>query len=254
MERRDFLALAGLGSVAILGGVLEIVAQTQNQNEQNQSALSQQEIIERGIPGLITQLPATSVPNAFAWTVDDASESETLARYLERVAANSISITFFVSSSKHSWVKQAEALHPLIKSGQIQLANHGHRHFDLTRLKNSDVLGELSSCHNFLLDTFGVDARPFWRPAYRKIDKRVASIAAEIGYTTPTLWNKNLLNASPSTSAEHTTSRFASEATAGAILLDHMHGLQTDAAFEKALSTLHARKLKTMTLREAIIL
>lgn len=252
MKRRNFLALAGLGAASVIGGASAIALQNQNAATHTNDALAEQERIERSIPGLITQLDLTANPGAFAWTIDDASESEVLQSYLERAVTNALSFTFFVNSSKRSWVEQAERLHPLIKSGQIQLANHSHRHLDLTTLSDLKVRNEIAACHSFLLDNFGVDARPFWRPPFRKIDQRVAKIAADLGYLTPTLWSKNLLNASSSTTAKQATSRFDSEVTAGAILLDHMHGLQTKTAFDEAVLTLQTKGLKTVTLRDAL--
>ena len=245
------MILAGLATAEIIGGAFEVNWLNQLNTPRGASNETQQELIEKSIRGLITRLPSDAANNAFAWTIDDASESLVLGKYLDRAVANNLALTFFVNSSKHSWLSQAEKLHPLIKSGQIQLANHSHRHLDLTTLSDWQVRDELASCHSFLMDNFGVDARPFWRPPFRKIDQRVAKIAADLGYSTPTMWSNNLLNASAGASTERVQTRFESEAVAGAILLDHMHGLETDAAFATAIASLRAKNLKTLTLRQA---
>jgi len=156
-----------------------------------------------------------------------------------------------VNSSKRSWATQADKLRPLVTSGQAQLGNHSHHHSDLTTLSNAQVHKELKVCHDFILNEYGVDARPYWRPPFGRVDLRVAAVAADLGYTKPTLWNKNLLDAKTSSKPADVLARFKTEAVPGAIMLDHIHGLEDDKDFAKAMQMLEAINLKSVTLNEA---
>jgi len=245
MNRRKFLTLTSIASVAVAAGVTDLIWQA---NTPNAPELTEQELIERGIPGLVSGF--TPGTKRFAWTIDDAADAKVLGAYLDRAMQHNLKLTFFVNSSKRSWNAHADQLHELIAAGQVELGNHAHNHLDLTQLSASAVREQISTCHNFLLDSFGVDARPFLRPPFRMIDKRVATIAAEMGYTTPTMWSSNLLNASPSASPERTLKRFKTEVFDGAILLDHMHGLEDSARFGAAVASFKAKDLATATLRE----
>jgi len=246
MNRRKFLTLAGIAGLGVAAESSNLIWQS---TLQGSSQLTEQELIERQISGLITHF--ASGTNRFAWTIDDAADANVLAKYLDRAEKYDLKFTFFVNSSKHSWLSQADKLRALIQNGQVQLGNHSHNHLDLTLLSDAEVRSQIATCHSFLLDNFGVDARPFLRPPFRKIDKRVAAIAADLGYVKPTMWSNNLLNASPSTSPARTLSRFKTEAVDGAILLDHMHGLESDTQFGAAVASLKAKGLATVTLKDA---
>ena len=245
-----FIGMAALAAGEVAGASAEIGwLNSLAEQARLQAAMSAQQKLEASIPGLITSLPAGN-PN-LAWTIDDASDAKVLGLTLDRIAANNLNLTLFVNSSKGSFKIQAEKLNLLIKTAQVQLGNHSHNHFDLTTLTNAEVKFQLQTCHNFLLDEFGVDARPYWRPPFRRLDQRVAAVAADLGYTTPTLWNKNLLNASPNVKPVDVLARFKTQAIPGAIMLDHMHGLVADADFAEALAMLQSANLKTVTLNQA---
>lgn len=50
------------------------------------------------------------------------------------------------------------------------------------------MINELQRNHDYIQDTWGVDARPFFRPPFGYHDARVDAAAASIGYTVPTMW------------------------------------------------------------------
>ena len=141
-------------------------------------------------PGTLSALPGEG--SLLAWTVDDGSNSEVVARYIRFAADTGIRLTFFVTGSYGAWTDNAESLRPLVASGQIQLANHTWSHADLSALPDGEVTAELGRNHDFLTDTFGVDPRPYFRPPYGRHNGRVDALAADLGYTAPTLWYGSL--------------------------------------------------------------
>ncbi|MFD6055608.1 polysaccharide deacetylase family protein [Agromyces sp. NPDC060279] len=139
--------------------------------------------------------PITGLPGEgtlLAWTADDGTDSAVVAAYAAFAASTGVRLTLFVTGCYDSWAENADALRPLVDAGQVQLANHTWSHPDLTSLDDQGIVDELTRTHDFLGETFGVDARPFFRPPFGYSDDRVIAAAASIGYTTPTLWYGSL--------------------------------------------------------------
>ena len=76
--------------------------------------------------------------------------------------------------------------------GQIQLGNHTWSHPDLTKLPLTAAAEELRHNHDFLWKTYGVDARPYFRPPYGQHNTHIDKISSELGYTANTLWSGSL--------------------------------------------------------------
>ncbi len=137
-----------------------------------------------------------------AWTVDDGASTDVVARYTQFAADSGTRLTFFLNGSYDSWAVNAPLLLPLVQSGQVQLGNHTWSHADLTELSDTGVVDELQRNHDFIEDTYGVDARPFFRPPFGYHDDRVDDLAAGIGYTVPTLWYGSLSDSGLITEAQ----------------------------------------------------
>nr|WP_251364368.1 MULTISPECIES: polysaccharide deacetylase family protein [unclassified Leucobacter] len=127
-----------------------------------------------------------------AWTVDDGSNAEVIARYARFAAESGTRLTFFLNGSYPGWSENAALLAPLVASGQVQLANHTWSHAGLTSLSDAQIVQELQQNHDFIQATYGVDARPFYRPPYGYRDERTDAAAASIGYTSPIMWYGSL--------------------------------------------------------------
>ncbi len=136
--------------------------------------------------GTVTALPARTP--GIAWTVDDGASADVVAAYARSAAATGTRLTFFVNGDRPAWTEHADLLRPLVESGQVQLGNHTWDHPALTKLSDQAIQDELTRNHEFLERTFGVDARPYFRPPFGYHDARVDRAAAAVGYTTPLLW------------------------------------------------------------------
>jgi len=139
---------------------------------------------------VITGLPGDG--SLLAWTVDDGASSAVVGAYAAFATDTGTRLTLFATGSYSSWEDNGEALLPLVASGQVQLANHTWSHADLTTLDDAGIRDELQRTHDLIGDLYGVDARPFFRPPYGYYDDRVIAVAADLGYTTPTLWYGSL--------------------------------------------------------------
>ncbi len=201
--------------------------------------------------GTISALPKSSTRRV-AWTVDDGASSAALGRYVSMLEKNpTVKITFFVLSGAPGWSKYATRLKALQDRGQIQLANHTATHRKMTTLSDARIKAELMKCENFCLAKYGMSTKPYYRPPYGEIDARVIRVAASIGFTKPMLWYGSFASGSGVKSS--TVLKSASKWIAnGRIVIDHANGYCTTNVFPQILQIFRSRKLKLVTLREAI--
>ncbi len=151
-------------------------------------------------PGVLTNLP-TADP-VLAWTVDDGSDSEVVRLYIDFARTSGTRLTFFLNGCYPGWTEHAGLLRPLVASGQVQLANHTWSHADLTRLGDAGIVAELQRNHDFIVSTYGVDPRPYYRPPYGYRNARTDAAAASIGYTSPVMWYGSLADSGLRTEQE----------------------------------------------------
>ncbi|MCM6777500.1 polysaccharide deacetylase family protein [Nocardia sp. CDC159] len=143
--------------------------------------------------GAITALPGPG--RSLALTVDDGSSPEVVGAYIRFARDTGARFTFFVTAYYDSWTIHRDALRPLVESGQIQLANHTWDHAALTKLSPAGVADQLNRAKAFLHNTFGVDGTPYFRPPFGYHDPTVDRVAADCGYTVPTMWYGSLSDA-----------------------------------------------------------
>ena len=232
MERRDFLRLAS--------GSLSSLILAQSFPEVAHSATFSNPLV---------YLPKNDLPR-MAWTVDDGCSNESVRRYVEFVIEHNLRLTFFVYSSMSPWRKNAELMRPLIDSGQIQVANHSHTHPNLTLLSYAEVQKELMNCHNFIKNTYGVDARPYYRAPFGAINRAVMQAAADIGYTKPMSWSGSLADSAmlkPGRLLYHADISIKDRG----ILIGHANNLVAADHFDRLLKMVNDRNLSLVTLKDA---
>lgn len=132
-----------------------------------------------------------------ALTIDDGVSTDVVAAYVKFAKRTGMRLTFFVNGIRPSWTDHAAALKPLIESGQVQIGNHTWSHPDLTKLSTAGIIDELMTNHDFIKKTYGVDARPYFRPPFGARNDAVDAAAASIGYTVPLMWYGSLSDSSP---------------------------------------------------------
>ena len=123
-----------------------------------------------------------------ALTVDDGIDSAVVGAYLDFIETTRIRLTFFVNGVNKSWTEHAARLRPMIETGQVQIGNHTWSHPDVTKLSDRAIADEVHLNDKFIANTFGVDARPYFRPPFGFHTARSDRVLADLGYTTETLW------------------------------------------------------------------
>lgn len=197
-------------------------------------------------PGKKIRLPKCEVAR-IAWTVDDGASTSGVRDYLDFVEKHDLRMTFFINSTYPSWKKNRKQLTELVQRGSIQLANHTHSHPSMTRLSSSGIKQELRKCHFFIEDTFGVSAKPYYRPPYGRIDSRVIEVANDIGYTSPVMWSGSLGD-SASQRKQHILTLGNKWIQDRTILLDHFNDRTPKYVFKELAKILKRRELMTVTL------
>ncbi|WP_198165971.1 polysaccharide deacetylase family protein [Agromyces laixinhei] len=197
--------------------------------------------------GTIDSLPGAG--SLLAWTIDDGASAEVIAAYAAFAASSGTRLTMFVTGTYTAWDENVTTLAPLIASGQVQLANHTWSHADLTSLDDAGVADELQRCHDFVAEAFGVDARPFFRPPFGFHDDRVDAIAADLGYTVPTMWHGTLSD-SGEIPAELIVDFAREWFLPQHIVIGHLNFMPVTTVFDELHAIIAERGLATVTLND----
>jgi peptidoglycan/xylan/chitin deacetylase (PgdA/CDA1 family) len=136
---------------------------------------------------VLTTLPGPG--NQLALTIDDGASVAVVSAFADFCRDTGTRLTFFVNGANSSWTVNAPALRPMVDSGQVQLGNHTWSHPYLTRLGVDAVADQIRRNMDFLRDTYGVDGTPYFRPPYGLHNADTDRVAADLGYSTITLWS-----------------------------------------------------------------
>jgi peptidoglycan/xylan/chitin deacetylase (PgdA/CDA1 family) len=200
--------------------------------------------------GVLDKLPGNG--DVLALTVDDGVNTDVVRLYTQFAKDTGLRLTYFVNGMYCSWTDNLALLRPLVESGQIQLGNHTWSHPDLTRVPTSRVAQQISRNDAFLKGTFGVDARPYFRPPYGRHNSTVDAVAADLGYTAVTLWSGSLADSTVITE-ECIVQRAQRAFTGQAIVLGHLNHLPVTHVYEQLRDLILERNLRTVTLNDVFL-
>ena len=196
--------------------------------------------------------PQTGLPGEgkyIAWTVDDGADPEVVRAYAEFAHRTGTRLTFFINGQYPAFKQHRDLLLPLVKSGQLQIANHTYSHAALTSLTDEQIVQELTRNDEEIMRLFGVSSKPYFRPPYGYYDARVLAAAASCGFTRPVLWFGSLADSSNISSAE--VYAFAEKyALAQHILIGHLNYRGVVSELDRIRALLDRRGLTTVTIRD----
>ena len=197
----------------------------------------------------ISMLP-TSRTRRCAWTIDDGVSSSAVGKYLDIAEQGDNHLTMFVTSTYASWRHHSKQISRLLDAGKLQLGNHTVTHKDLTTISETEIKKELYGCHKFLLEEFGYDARPYFRPPYGSTNPKVRAVAAELGYSVQTIWYGSFGDAN--SFDEERIYNFANKWIAnGRIVIDHSNRMKSQHLLNQIQGIVKTRGLHSVTLTEA---
>jgi peptidoglycan-N-acetylglucosamine deacetylase len=200
--------------------------------------------------GALMKIPGDG--DLLALTLDDGVNSEVVRAYTQLAKDTGIRMTYFVNGIYDSWTDNREMLRPLVDSGQIQLGNHTWSHPDLTSLPQDKIEEQLKRNDEFLKNTYGVGAKPYYRPPYGKHNGAVDAVANHLGYTVPTLWSGSLSDSTVIT--EEYIVKMADEYfVPQAIVIGHLNHPPVTHVYPELLDTIKERNLRTVTLNDVFL-
>ena len=196
--------------------------------------------------------PQTGLPGEgkyIAWTVDDGADPEVVRAYAEFAHRTGTRLTFFINGQYPAFKQHRDLLLPLVKSGQLQIANHTYSHAALTSLTDEQIVHELTRNDEEIRWLFGVSSKPYFRPPYGYYDARVLAAAASCGFTRPVLWYGSLADSSNISSAE--VYAYAEKyALAQHIVIGHLNYRGVVSELDRIRALLDRRGLTTVTIRD----
>jgi peptidoglycan/xylan/chitin deacetylase (PgdA/CDA1 family) len=200
--------------------------------------------------GALSSLPGQG--NLLALTVDDGVNSDVVRLYTQFAKDTGVRLTYFVNGRYASWTDNLAALRPLVEAGQIQLGNHTWSHPDLTMVPKDRIADELRHNHQFLMTTYGVDARPYFRPPYGKHNAAVDAVAADLGYGMPTLWSGSLEDQNV-VNDDYIVKMADRYFTAQTIVIGHLNHLPVTHVYGQLVDLIRERNLQTVTLNDVFV-
>jgi len=195
--------------------------------------------------GVLSALPGPG--DLLSLTLDDGVDTGVVRAYAQLAKDTGIRLTMFVTGVFSSWTDNRDLLRPLVDSGQIQLGNHTWVHPDLTKLTGSRIADELRHTDQFLHDTFGVDATPYYRPPYGAYNDLVQSVAADFGYTQTALWDGNIGDdqvLAPRDIVANADQYYVPQK----IVIGHLNHPPVTSVYHELVDIIHDRRLRTVTL------
>jgi peptidoglycan/xylan/chitin deacetylase (PgdA/CDA1 family) len=184
-----------------------------------------------------------------ALTIDDGTSTEVVAAFAQFCRDRGTRITFFVNGANASWSVNAPALRPMVDSGQIQLGNHTWSHPDITRLPAGAVADQIRRNKDFLVNAYGVDGIPYFRPPYGRHNPQTDRLAADLGYPTITMWSGTIGDSRPINEIDLVAAARKSFAPQQ-IVLGHANLPTITHTYAQLLDLIQGRNLQTVTLAD----
>jgi peptidoglycan-N-acetylglucosamine deacetylase len=263
LSRRRFLGALAAATVAGVGAARLVVdpqprtfAQTPAPNAVTSGPTAPAALLPPPPPGARMPLPGggalMKIPgdgDLLALTVDDGVNSEVVRAYTQFAKDTGVRLTFFVNGVYDSWTDNAAMLRPLVDSGQIQLGNHTWSHPDLTTLPKDQIAQQLSRNDEFLKKTYGIGAKPYWRPPYAKRNAAVDAVAADLGYHVPVLWSGSLSDSTLITE-DYIVQMADQYFTPQSIVIGHLNHLPVTHVYPQLVDIIRSRDLRSVTLND----
>ena len=187
--------------------------------------------------------------NQLALTVDDGVSSAVVGAFGRFCRDTGTRLTFFVNGVNPSWSDNAAALRPMVYAGQIQVGNHTWSHPYLNRLSLSAVHDQIMRNADFLRNTNGSDGAPYFRPPFGVHNADTDRVAADLGYTTVTLWSGTVGDSLPENEADlvaNATRSFLPQQ----IVLAHANLPTITHCYDQLSQLIASRNLQTVTLND----
>jgi peptidoglycan/xylan/chitin deacetylase (PgdA/CDA1 family) len=201
-----------------------------------------------GPPRLVSHAPGRT--RQVALTIDDGYCDECVDGYVAIAELTGIHLTFSPNGTyRDNWEPRAERLRGLIAAGQVQIGNHTWSHLDLRSMSDAGIRREIQRNEGWIERTFGVTARPWFRPPFGFRSPRTDEVAGELGYTRILLWDGTFGDSrllTPRVLLEQAREYLQP----GVVMLGHANHPTAVQIFDRVRALLAERRLDAVTLDE----
>ena len=192
------------------------------------------------------------VTDKVALTFDDGYCGDcigTMVGALERTGAH---VTFCPNGTYgKQWVPYVDRIRALLAAGQLELCNHTWDHPKITHLSSARLTDEIQRNEQWIESTFGVTARPYFRPPYGAHDHTTDALAGSLGFTTVLMWSSTLSDSTLQT-PETILDQLQTNLVPGGVVLGHLNYPPTGQIFDQLLAVLAQHGLTTVTIDELV--
>lgn len=176
---------------------------------------------------------------------------EPATEILDTLADRGVRTTFFLMGW---WAERNPELVQRI-GAEHEVASHGHKVFDLTRVSDAAVMADLDRADEVISGIIGRSTRPLWSASASARNARVNAIAASLGYR-PIFWTADGGDWGFEATADGVQRRVLDNAGNGAIIVLHLESPRTRTSTAVVLptiiDTLRERGYRLVTISELV--
>jgi peptidoglycan/xylan/chitin deacetylase (PgdA/CDA1 family) len=200
------------------------------------------QVISHGAPGSPT----------VALTFDDGLCSQCIGNMVADLERTGTHATFCPNGAYgKEFAPYVDRIRDLVARGRLTICNHTWDHKKIITLSNAQLTDEIQRNEQWIEDTFGVTARPYFRPPYGSHNARTDQLAASLGYTKIIVWSSTLSDSTLQTPAT-LIDQLQTRLIPGGIVLGHLNYLPTGETFDQLLAVLDQRGLRPVTIAELL--
>ncbi len=208
--------------------------------------------IQPARPGVATVYQQGPARPEVALTIDDGFCSTCVARLVRALERTHAHATIFPNGRySAAWDPVAPAIRRLVAAGQLTIGNHTFLHMSALEESSSSLETDLTRNEDWIEHTFGVSARPFFRPPYGAYNSSALAVAGQLGYTKVIMWSGTVADSNVRT-VGYILGAIRHWAKPGAIILMHGNYPATSFALPQIIQILRRRGLRPVTLAELL--
>jgi peptidoglycan/xylan/chitin deacetylase (PgdA/CDA1 family) len=164
--------------------------------------------ISQGVPGKMR----------IALTFDCGAGRGYIDQILQTLNEYQVPATFFVTGS---WAENNPDDVRRISQSGFRIGNHTQNHLNLTEISDDQIVKELASVEETILELTGKSTKPLFRPPFGSRDERVLQVVASQGYWS-IYWTVDSLDWQEGHDPQWVKERILSRLDDGAIVLCHV--------------------------------
>jgi peptidoglycan/xylan/chitin deacetylase (PgdA/CDA1 family) len=149
------------------------------------------------------------------------------------------------------WDPLAGSMRRLVAEGLLTIGNHTFHHWDAVGVGPQAFAADLALNERWIETTFGVTARPFFRPPYGAYNRATVAAAGAAGYTRVIMWSGTLADSGMRTIA-YLLHAIRVWAKPGAIILCHANWPPTSFALPRIYALLRRLRLRPVTIGQLL--